>query len=82
MPPGLNPSSFAQNPCPLSTQTSGIQRTGVFPTTLASEWQAFDRFSRDQFFLSIEAVDPKYSSADTLAFAHTLGALSVEEVME
>ncbi|QDU23337.1 DUF3341 domain-containing protein [Urbifossiella limnaea] len=43
---------------------------------------AFDRFSRDQFFLSIEAVDPKYDSAATLAFAATLNPVSVEEVME
>jgi hypothetical protein len=44
--------------------------------------KAFDRATRDQFFLSIEAVDPKYSSADTLAFAASLNPLSVEEVME
>lgn len=44
--------------------------------------KAFDRATRDQFFLSIEAVDPKYSSAETLAFVASLNPLSVEEVME
>lgn len=44
--------------------------------------KAFDRATRDQFFLSIEAVDPKYSSTETLAFVAGLNPLSVEEVME
>jgi hypothetical protein len=46
--------------------------------------KTFDRATKDRFFLCIEATDPKYQAdpAATLAFAHTLNALSVEEVME
>ncbi|MBY0512565.1 MAG: DUF3341 domain-containing protein [Gemmataceae bacterium] len=43
---------------------------------------AFDRFSRDRFFLSVEAADPKYDAGRTAAFLRTLNPLSVEEVME
>ncbi|HEX4609159.1 MAG TPA: DUF3341 domain-containing protein [Urbifossiella sp.] len=42
----------------------------------------FDRATRDRFFLSVEAVDPKFALADTRAFLTTLNPLSVEEVME
>ena len=44
--------------------------------------KAFDRASRDRFFLCIEAVDPKYDSAATRAFLNELHPLSVEEVLE
>jgi hypothetical protein len=42
----------------------------------------FDRFSKDRFILSIEAVDPKFSLELTKAFLQTLGAETVEEVWE
>jgi hypothetical protein len=44
--------------------------------------KAFDRASRDRFFLSIEADDPKYNSDATRAFLATLAPLSIEEVFE
>ena len=46
--------------------------------------KAFDRATRDRFFLCIEATDPKYAAdpGATLTFAKGLQALSVEEVME
>jgi hypothetical protein len=46
--------------------------------------KAFDRASKDRFFLCIEAEDPKYQAdpAATLAFVKDLHSLSVEEVME
>lgn len=44
--------------------------------------KTFDRFSRDRFFLSVEASDPKYSTDGTAAFLRTLNPASVEEVME
>lgn len=40
----------------------------------------FDRFSRDRFILSIEAVDPRFDLVQTKAFLQTLGAEAVEEV--
>jgi hypothetical protein len=43
---------------------------------------AFDRATRDQFFLSIEAVDPKYNADEIRALLAPLNPLSVEEVME
>ena len=42
----------------------------------------FDRATRDRFFLSVEAADPKFSLEGTRAFLTTLNPLSVEEVME
>lgn len=44
----------------------------------------FDRASRDRFFVCIEATDPKYDPAATLAFLNGLSPvpLSVEEVTE
>lgn len=42
----------------------------------------FDRASRDRFFLCVEADDPKFDAAGTLAFMNTLNAMSVEEVHE
>lgn len=47
--------------------------------------KAFDRATRDRFFLCIEAADPKSAAegiGQTVAFANTLGAASVEEVRE
>ena len=47
--------------------------------------RAFDRASRDRFFLCIEAADPKAAAeglARTREFLGTLGAASVEEVFE
>jgi hypothetical protein len=44
--------------------------------------KAFDRASRDRFFLSVEASDPKYDAERTAAFLRTLNPASVEEVME
>lgn len=43
---------------------------------------AFDRATRDRFFLVIEAVDPQYSAAETKAFLVGTNPLSVEEVPE
>ena len=42
----------------------------------------FDRATRDRFFLSVEAADPKFSPEATRAFLTTLNPLTVEEVME
>jgi hypothetical protein len=42
----------------------------------------FDRATRDRFFLSVEAADPKFNLEETRAFLTTLNPLSVEEVME
>jgi hypothetical protein len=42
----------------------------------------FARFSRDRFFLSVEADDPLFHRDNTPAFLATLNPLSVEEVME
>jgi hypothetical protein len=42
----------------------------------------FDRATRDRFFLSLEAGDPKFNPEGSRAFFNTLGAASVEEVME
>ena len=42
----------------------------------------FDRFSKDRFILSVEAEDPKFNLEQTKAFLQTLGAETVEEVME
>jgi hypothetical protein len=44
--------------------------------------KAFDRATRDRFFLCVESLDPKYSPADTAAFLRSLNPLSVEEVPE
>jgi hypothetical protein len=44
--------------------------------------KAFDRATRDRFFLCIEAIDPKYDAAATRAFLSGLHPLSVEEVPE
>ena len=44
--------------------------------------KAFDRATRDRFFLCIEAIDPKYDAAATRAFLNDLHPLSVEEVLE
>ena len=44
--------------------------------------KAFDRASRDRFFLCIEAVDPQYDLNATRAFLGELHPLSVEEVYE
>lgn len=44
--------------------------------------KAFDRATRDRFFLSIEADDPKYDSDATKAFLLSLNPASVEEVFE
>jgi hypothetical protein len=44
--------------------------------------KAFDRASRDRFFVCIEATDPKFNLAETRAFLNDLHPLSVEEVME
>jgi hypothetical protein len=44
--------------------------------------KAFDRASRDRFFLSLEATDPKYDSERSAAFLRTLNPASVEEVTE
>ena len=44
--------------------------------------KAFDRATRDRFFLSIEAGDPKYDSNEIKAFLTTLSPLSIEEVFE
>ncbi len=41
---------------------------------------AFDRASRDRFFLCIEADDPKYDADRTRAFLMTLNPVSIEEV--
>ena len=40
----------------------------------------FDRATKDRFFLCIEAIDPKYSAADTKAFLESLNPEAVEEV--
>lgn len=44
--------------------------------------KAFERFSRDRFFLSVEADDPMFDRDATPAFLTTLNPLSVEEVVE
>jgi hypothetical protein len=44
--------------------------------------KAFDRASRDRFFLCLEAVDPKYDTARTREFLASLNPVSVEEVFE
>ena len=44
--------------------------------------RAFDRATRDRFFVCIEATDPKFDLAATRAFLNDLHPLSVEEVME
>jgi hypothetical protein len=44
--------------------------------------KAFDRASRDRFFVCIEATDPLYDSAKTRALLNELHPISVEEVME
>jgi hypothetical protein len=44
--------------------------------------KAFDRATRDRFFVCIEASDPKFALAETRAFLNDLHPLSVEEVME
>ena len=44
--------------------------------------KAFDRASRDRFFLCIEAIDPKYDAVATRAFLSELHPLSLEEVLE
>jgi hypothetical protein len=43
---------------------------------------AFDRASRDRFFLCIELIDPKYDPVATRAFLQELHPVSVEEVPE
>jgi hypothetical protein len=43
---------------------------------------AFDRASRDRFFLCIEARDPSFSVADTRIFLRELGAREVSDVPE
>jgi len=44
--------------------------------------KAFDRATRDRFFLSIEAEDPKYDSTRTAEFLRSLHPELVEEVFE
>jgi hypothetical protein len=44
--------------------------------------KAFDRATRDRFFVCIEATDPKFDLAQTQAFLTGLQPLSVEEVTE
>ncbi len=44
--------------------------------------KAFDRASRDRFFMCIEAADPKYDAVATRAFLNNLQPVSVEEVPE
>lgn len=44
--------------------------------------KAFERATKDRFFMCIEATDPKYNAAETRAFVNGLHPLSVEEVME
>jgi len=44
--------------------------------------KAFDRASRDRFFVCIETIDPKYDPVATRAFLTELHPLSVEEVPE
>ncbi len=44
--------------------------------------KVFDRATRDRFFLSLEAADPKFDREATAAFLTTLNPLSVEEVLE
>lgn len=44
--------------------------------------KAFERASRDRFFVCIEATDPKFNLAETRSFINSLHPLSVEEVME
>ena len=47
--------------------------------------KAFDRATRDRFFLCVEATDPKSAAEGTgrtREFMTTLGAVSVEEVLE
>jgi hypothetical protein len=44
--------------------------------------KAFDRASRDRFFLCIEVIDPKYDPVATRAFLSELHPLSLEEVPE
>jgi hypothetical protein len=41
---------------------------------------AFDRATKDRFFLAIESVDPQYDAEKVKAFLEGLGALSVSEV--
>jgi hypothetical protein len=41
---------------------------------------AFDRATKDRFFLAIEAVDPKYKLAEVKSFMQGLAPLSVAEV--
>lgn len=44
--------------------------------------KAFERATRDRFFMCIEATDPKFNLAETRSFLNGLHPLSVEEVME
>jgi hypothetical protein len=44
--------------------------------------KAFERATRDRFFICIEASDPKFNLKETRAFLGDLHPLSVEEVME
>ena len=41
---------------------------------------SFNRVSDDRFFLSIEAVDPKFDSRETARFLESLGGINVEVV--
>ncbi|MFM8274679.1 MAG: DUF3341 domain-containing protein [Gemmata sp.] len=43
---------------------------------------AFDRATKDRFFVCVEASDPLYDGAKTRAFLNDLHPISVEEVME
>jgi hypothetical protein len=44
--------------------------------------KAFDRATRDRFFLCVEAADPRYDPAATRAFLNGLSPASVEEVLD
>jgi hypothetical protein len=44
--------------------------------------KAFDRATKDRFFVCIEATDPKYKVEEVRAFLNGLHPISVEEVME